>query len=222
MDPTCGADPAELVRHPIVLLEPDGDRADHLLSLFAAWRASRPVRWVRSISGARTALSRRDVSGCIVPGRVRGASARSLVRRARERSASLPVFVTPPTTDPAVSRWCFSLGTAYLPGTLELPDATAILDEVEGFESGLVSNLAYVVRLAQPQRLEPHEARLLVAYLDGVPEHDLQRWLRLRRSSYYSVKSRALAKVRMDRLEDLGCARRLAMRLGTGPREVGA
>lgn len=198
MDPTCGADPAELMRHPIVLVEHDHARAEHLVALFSQWRMPREVRWLRTVDGARRALTTCNASGWVVAAEAVGRSTRPLLARVRAAHPKMPLFVTPPTTDDAVCAWCHSLEAAYLPGTLSQRDALSILDDVEGFEVALVSNLAFVVRRAQPARLQPHEAEDVVDYLEGTARRP---WTKA--ESHSSARSRARKKLGVDRLHDL-------------------
>jgi hypothetical protein len=196
----------ELVRHPLALVEPSAARSDELIDRFAG------ARRVRSVSGLGSARRLLDapLAGWILAPEIGGRSASALAKKIRQLAPRIPIFVVPPRCDPDVNAWCRTLGASYLPGELDASDVAFVLDEAEQYETASVSSLAWVVRRASPERLLPHEARLLTAFLDGAREEDLPDVLAMEPPSCASIKSRALAKVRVRQLDQLRQARRVA------------
>lgn len=205
-DPGCGADPAELVRHPVVLLERDDARADGLMALLREWRMPRAVTRVRSIAAAADQRPAR-VSGWILSTDVRG-STRELAQSIRALDPRVPVFITAGLYADEVQRWATRLNAPFFPEPPDPSEALAIMDLLEAFETLEISSLAYVVRYAQPERLWPHLARMAADALEG-------RQPLYTTGSRWSIGSRSRKVLRASSfLELLQARRREACRFG--------
>lgn len=210
-DPASFCDPAELVRRPLGLFEPDDARAARFRVMVSAHELGRPVtRWAKA-SAAERATETEALSGWVIVHEGSGAVTDALVRGVRARAPTVPVFVSTPEPSLEVNAICALRGAGCLLWPADVEDVTALLRASERFEVALVSHLAYVVRLAQARResLQLHEAELAVRSLDGV----------LIDRGSCSVRSRTLEKLGVKSFAQLHSDRRSTwLRYGAGAR----
>lgn len=195
-DLTCGADPRDLIRHPVLLAEPDDGRAEAVQALAARATYARTSERVQHVAAFDDALRCNRPIPCVMVDAELARSSKALVAVRSERPA-LPIVVTDRRAASSAMTWCMAHRLAYLPGTLEEADVEAVMDDAEGFESAPLPHRPWLVRrgLEQARR---HEVTYVVRLFHGEAAGS-----GLTRSSEYSVRSRARRHLRASSLEQL-------------------